>query len=170
MLGARKPIPTPPNEGFMHRLLKLAAAAVFVVAPLAARAQAAPPPSPTTPGSVMRVVLIRFKPGQAPAFWRDVQQHLKPVYDEEKRAGILLDYSFATKSTSASENDWNVALVLTYPNWASLDNLGQRTDPITLKHYGSADARTAAATKRSEYGTTVETFLMREQRINDVAR
>jgi hypothetical protein len=160
----------------MKQFTRLAAAVAFVVAPapvVVAHAQAAPATQasatpPNTPGAVIRVVHLRLKSGQAPAFWRDVQQHLKPIYEEEKRAGILTDYSFATKTTADSENDWNVSLRLTYPSWASLDNMAQRTDPITLKHYGNAEARTAANTKRTDYATVVESLLMRQQRINDL--
>jgi hypothetical protein len=120
----------------------------------------------TTPTTVTRVVLIRVKPGHNDQFWADVRQHLKPIYDEEKRQGILTNWSVATKSTLDNADDWGVALVLTYANWAALDNLGPRTDPITLAHYGSAANRTAAGSARIEHGTIVASFLTRDQTVN----
>jgi hypothetical protein len=119
-----------------------------------------------TPGAVARVVLIRIKPGHGEQFWADMRQHLKPLYDEQKKQGILTNYSVATKSTSDSPEDWNVVLTLSYPNWAALDDLGKRTDPISLAHYGSAASRTAAGNARGEHGTTVSSFLVREQALN----
>jgi hypothetical protein len=60
-----------------------------------------------------------------------------------------------------------VVLTLSYANWAAFDNLGSRTDPVTLAHYGSAAQRTAATTARQTNATTVESFLVRGQTIND---
>jgi hypothetical protein len=120
----------------------------------------------TTPGTVTRVVLIHIKPGHADMFWQDLRQHGKPVYDEEKRQGILTNYTTGTKSTTDNPDDWNVVLTLTYPNWAALDNLTSRTDPITLAHYGSAAARTAAGLARVEHSVVVASFLVRDQALN----
>lgn len=146
----------------MHKTLALALLTIALSsAPLAAQQ------SPnTTPGTVTRVVLVRVKPGHGDQFWQDVRQHLKPIYDEEKRLGIISDYSFFTKSTTENENDWGVGLALTYKNWAAIDSLTPRTDPITLAHYGSAANRTAANNARSEHSTVVSSFLMRNQTVN----
>jgi hypothetical protein len=146
----------------MHRRLAVAALALMLAAPAAIAQQSAN----TTPGTLSRVVLIRIKPGHADQFWADFRQHQKPVYDEEKRQGILTDWSVATKPTLDNPDDWGVALVLTYANWAALDNLGPRTDPITLAHYGSAANRTAAGNARLDHGTLVSTFLLRSQTVN----
>lgn len=121
----------------------------------------------TTPGPVTRVILIRITPGHADAFWQDVRQHVKPVYEEYKRRGIITDYTVATKSTTDKPDDWNVVLTLSYANWAAFDNLASRTDPVTLAHYGSAALRTAATNARVANATTVSSFLVRGQTIND---
>lgn len=146
----------------MYKPLTLVALA-FALSSAPALAQQSPNTTPTT---VTRIVLVHIKPGRTDQFWQDFRQHLKPVYDEQKRQGILTDYSVATKVTSDSPEDWNVALTLTYSNWAALDNLGPRTDPITLAHYGSAANRTAAANARIENGTVVSSFLVRGQTVN----
>jgi hypothetical protein len=146
----------------MHKPLALALLAISLTS-ASAVAQQSPNTTPTT---VSRVVLIRVKPGHNDQFWADVRQHLKPVYDEEKRQGILSDWSVATKATTDGSEDWGVALVLTYPNWAALDNLGPRTDPITLAHYGSAANRSAAGNARIEHGNIVSSFLLRDQTVN----
>lgn len=148
------------------RLRTLAVSAFSLLAvPAVAVAQ---PGSPnTTPGAVVRVTLVRVLPGRTDAFWQDMRQNLKPIYEEYKRRGIILDYTFATKATTDDPNDWNVVLTLSYPNWAALDNLGSRTDPVTLAHYGSAANRTAAANARIQNGITVSSFLIRAQAVND---
>ena len=146
----------------MHKRLALAALAI-ALSSAPALAQQSPNTTPTT---VTRVVLIRIKPGHADPFWQDVRQHLKPIYDEQKKQGMLTDYSVATKSTQDNPEDWNVALTLTYPNWAALDTFTSRADPITLAHYGSAANRTAAGNARIEHGTIVANFLVRDQTVN----
>lgn len=146
----------------MHKPLALAALAVALVS-TDGLAQQSPNTNPTT---VTRVVLIRIKPGRSDQFWQDLRQHLKPIYDEEKRQGILVDYSVATKATTENADDWNVVLTLTYRNWAALDSLAPRTDPITLAHYGSAANRSAAANARIENESVVASFLVRNQSVN----
>jgi hypothetical protein len=146
----------------MHKPLALAALALAMTAAPALTQQ-----SPnTTPTTVTRVTLVKIKPGHGDPFWADIRQHLKPLYDEYKKQGLLTDYSFSTKSTTESPDDWNVALTLTYPNWAALDTFTSRTDPITLAHYGSAANRTAANLARIEHGTVVSSFLIRNQTVN----
>jgi hypothetical protein len=121
----------------------------------------------TTPGPVTRVILIHIIPGQADAFWQDMRQHLKPVYEEYKRRGIITNYTVGTKSTTESPNDWNVVLTLSYANWAAFDNLAALTEPVTLAHYGTAAQRTMAASARVTHATTVSSFLVRAQTVND---
>ncbi|GAC1410749.1 MAG: hypothetical protein NVSMB53_05330 [Gemmatimonadaceae bacterium] len=78
----------------MHKTLPLATLAL-VLSAAPALAQQSPNTTPTT---VTRVVLIHLKPGHADQFWADFRQHGKPVYDEEKRPGILTNYTVATKT------------------------------------------------------------------------
>lgn len=143
----------------------------FAVAALAVALSSAPAlaqvGSPNiTPGPVTRVILIDIKPGRADAFWADMRRNFLPISEQQKRQKLLVDYTVATKVTADSPDDWNVVMTLTYPNWAALDTFGSRSDPITLAHYGSAANRTAAALARIENGTTVSSFLVRNQTVN----
>jgi hypothetical protein len=145
----------------MHKRLALAALGL-ALSSAPALAQQSPN---TTPGTVTRIVLVRINPGHGDQFWQDVRQHLKPIYDEEKRQGLLSNWSVATKPTQDGPQDWNVALALTYPNWAALDTFTSRADVITLAHYGSAANRTAANNARIEHGSVVANFLVRDQTV-----
>ncbi|HEU4747245.1 MAG TPA: hypothetical protein VFS56_02000 [Gemmatimonadaceae bacterium] len=127
----------------------------------------AQPGSPnTTPGTVSRVVLLDIKPGRANAFWADMRQNWKPLWDEQKRQGLLVDYSVATKTTTEGADDWDVLVTLTYANWAAFDTFGSRAAPITLRHYGSAARRDSATMARIENATTAGNFLVRDQTLN----
>ena len=114
-----------------------------------------------TPSTVTRVVLIKVNPGQRPAFDQDMMDNEIPVFEEEKKAGILTNYEIFNNVTTNGPNDWGVGIALTYPNYATLDSLGERTDPITLKHYGSAEKRQEAADRRNQIRTVQSSRLQR---------
>ncbi len=135
-------------------LVVLIVLAAFAAAPLFAQEN-------FTEGAITRIILIHIKPGHATDFWTDVRKNLKPIYEEYKKQGIITDYDFFTKATLENAEDWNVGIGLTYKNYAALDGLAARTDPMTLKAYGSREARTAAGNRRSEAATTVSSFLIR---------
>lgn len=125
-------------------------------------------PGPTgvtvTPVNVIRVVLVNVKDGERPAFDRDMVDNLIPVWEEYKKAGIITDYSIFTNVTLEEPGDWDVGYTLVYANYAALDNLGTRTNPITLKHYGTAEKRTAAGRARTDRVTIVSSRLIRDVR------
>ena len=115
-----------------------------------------------TEGAVTRIIHLRIKPGRATEFWADVRQNLKPTYEEYKKQGIIVNYGFFTKASLENADDWNVGIRLDYQNYAALDGLAVRTDPVTLKIYGSREARTAAGNRRLENATAVSSFLVRQ--------
>ena len=88
------------------------------------------------------------------------------VRKAQKAAGIILGYTVVTNQTTDSPDDWSVAFALTYANWAALDSVGARTDPITLRHYGTAQARTAVGNGRAAIRTLVRSNLMRVQNVS----
>lgn len=156
----------------MRIALALSLALVSVAPGLKAQTPtpAAPVAGNTTAGAVMRVTLLKIRDGQTTAFWDDVRRHGKPILDEEKKQGIILDYQYYTKSTTDGPDDWDVGITVTYPNWAALDTFGARMGPLTLTHYGTADARTSAVTARGTYSQVAQSFLIRQQTPNPIAK
>lgn len=148
----------------MARLTALFGALLLAtpLAPVLAQQPASAPVTVTTTG-ISRVTLFKINPGQGGAYNRDVVDNLIPIYEEYKKAGLLVSYSFFSKTTTESPDDWGVGVMLTYANWAALDNLGPRTAPITLRHYGTAERRTAAGNARNELRTVVSSFLVGNQ-------
>jgi hypothetical protein len=143
-------------------LLLLLLLSMFVLPSTHVAAQQAAGAVKVTPTTVTRVILLKINPGQRPALDQDVMDNLMPVYEEEKKAGILTNYSFFNNVTTDNPNDWGFGITLTYANYAALDTLGERADPITLKHYGSAAQRQAAADRRNQIATVVSSRLIRE--------
>lgn len=113
-------------------------------------------------GPVWRVNYIHIKPGQADAFWNDVRQNLKPIYDEWKKQGLILDYKVYTNPVADHPNDWDVAVALLYPNWAAFDQVASKAFTIAEKHYGSREAMAEAARKRNDVAEFEASRLARE--------
>lgn len=143
-------------------LLSMALATVL----LAPAVEAQPGSSNTTPGTVTRVTLMRINPGHNDMFWQDIRQNSLPIWTEQKRRGLITDYSVSTKVTAEDPNDWDVAIVVSYRNWGALDGFGARNDSVTMAHYGTAAARTAANMARLQHRVVVSSFLVRDQTVN----
>ncbi len=120
----------------------------------------------TTPGVVLRVVSYKVMAGKMNDVQMDMRQHLKPVYDEAKKQGIIVDYRIYTNSTIESPNDWDITLVIAYKNWAALDVSTEKLAAITSQHYGSTEKQQEAANKRNQMRTLVSSRLIREQTLN----
>jgi hypothetical protein len=138
-------------------LAGLALVASVVSVPSASAQVPAAPAAPAVADSgikttniIMRVNLYRFAEGMQQAALADLRTHLIPVWEAEKAAGIIVGYSTMANFNPSSRDDWQLGVTLSYKNYAALDSLGARIAPITLKHYGSAAARTAAADARAK--------------------
>ena len=113
-------------------------------------------------GPVWRVTYVHIKPGQSDAFWADVRTHLKPIWEEQKKQGLITDYKLFTNATTNASNDWNVAVAILYSNWAALDQIDAKAATIATAHYGSRDAMLDAAKKRADFSELVGSHLARE--------
>ncbi|HWY56817.1 MAG TPA: hypothetical protein VNZ03_20285 [Terriglobales bacterium] len=140
---------------------KTIAVVVFLVAVLGASSGFAQNPNYDV-GPVWRVTYSHVKPGMGDAFWNDFRQHIKPVLDEQKKQGLISDYKAFINPTTNQPNDWDVAVAILYPSWASLDQIDAKAASITVKHYGSREAAFEAARKRSDIRDVVASHLARE--------
>ena len=113
-------------------------------------------------GPVWRVLYVSVKPGMADQYWDDLHQNFKPLYEEYKKQGWIVDYKFYTNPIAEHPDDWNVAIAIEYKNWGSMDEIAEKATAIVEKHYGSHQASVDAAKKRAEYSTTIKNSLARE--------
>jgi len=113
-------------------------------------------------GPVWRVTYYHIKPGQGEAFWKDFRENLKPVYESVKKEGLLSDYKVWLNLVTDHPDDWDVAVGLLFPNYATLDQIDAKAATISAKHYGSRDAMIEAGKKRNELREVVASRLARE--------
>jgi len=123
-----------------------------------------------TLGPIQRIILLDIKPGKGSEFWTDLRQNVRPLYDEYKRQGLIQDYSFGLKTTAEGPQDWDVAIVLTFKNWAALDTFATKGDSVSMRYYSSYAKRSEMGAKRAEFGTTVSSFLVRNVTLRELPR
>ena len=113
-------------------------------------------------GPVWRVTYFSIKPGEGDAFWKDFREHIKPLYEEFKKAGFISEYKAFVNPVVDHPHDWDVAIGILYPNYAALDQLDSKGASVAVKHYGSRDAALEAAKKRADLREVVASHLARE--------
>src|ERR1700684_2451776 len=74
-----------------------------------------------TEGPIWRIQLIRVKPTQMDAYLTSLRQSTKPVIEEQKRQGMIVDYKVFLKETKNKPEDWDICAAVEYKNYARMD-------------------------------------------------
>lgn len=105
--------------------------------------------------------MVKTKAGMSDDYLKQISQSVKPVYDEEKKQKIILDYKILD-GNAAGAQDFDILIMVEYPNMAALDGLRDKMDPILEKVMGSEEQRRATAVKRLDIREILGTKTMRE--------
>ena len=117
--------------------------------------------APYTEGPVWTITMVRTKAGLADDYLKQISGTVKPVYEEEKKQKIIVDYKIL-EGDAMGPQDYNILIMVEYPNMAALDGLRDKMDPIIEKVMGSEDQRRATAVKRLDIREILGTKTMRE--------
>src|SRR5207253_5195511 len=117
--------------------------------------------APYNEGPVWTLTMIKTKTGLADEYIKQITGTVKPIYDEEKKQKVILDYKILNGEAS-DPHDFNILILVEYPNWAAFDTLRSKTDPIVEKVMGSEEARKEIAVKRLDIREILGTKTMRE--------
>jgi len=115
-----------------------------------------------TEGGVTRVTLVQILPGHFNAFMEDLKTNIKPIWDAEKKAGLIEDYSIFLNSTRANPDDWDIGFAISYKNFAALDGLSQKVLDLRMKQYGDKSKEQQVIDKRVQNARTITSILTRE--------
>src|SRR5437773_7921763 len=115
-----------------------------------------------TEGPVWRVTLVRVKPAQMDAYLTSLRQATKPLLEEEKRTGAIIDYKILLKETNSGPQDWDVALAVEYKNHAAMDGLTAKGEAVRDKIMGGKQQAQQVAEKRQEIREIVSSELLQE--------
>ena len=105
--------------------------------------------------------MVKTKPGMSDDYLKALARIFKTTNDEAKKQGIITDYKILAGG-AATQQDYDILLMIEYPNMAALDGLRDKTDPISAKLIGSQDQQRQLAVKRLEIREIMGDKLMRE--------
>jgi len=115
-----------------------------------------------TEGPVWRVELIRVKATHMDEYLASLRQASKPLLDEQKRQGLILDYKFFLKETKNDPQDWDVCLAIEYKNHAALDGLDAKEQAIRDKVLGGKQQAQQLGEMRQQYRELVSSEQLQE--------
>jgi len=105
--------------------------------------------------------MIKTKTGLEDEYLKQITGTVKPVYEEAKKQKIVLSYKILN-GESSNPHDFNILILVEYPNWAAFDNLRSKMDPVLAKVMGSEEQRKDMAVKRLDVREILGTKTMRE--------
>jgi hypothetical protein len=115
-----------------------------------------------TEGGVTRVTLVQILPGHFNAFMDDLKTNVKPLWDAEKKAGLIDNYSIFFNITRANPDDWDIGFTLSYKNLAALDGLAQKVLDLRMQQYGDKSKEQGVIDKRVQNGRLITSILTRD--------
>lgn len=118
---------------------------------------------PYTEGSVWDVSLVRTTPGQYEAYLADLSNVWKKFNDEAMEQGIVKSYKILS-APRATPEDWNLILLVEYPNMATFDDASEKFDPIAESILGDLQDQGAATVERAQLRDILGSKLARELR------
>ena len=113
-------------------------------------------------GAVERVVLLHVLPGHFDAFMDDLKTNIVPIWEAQKKAGLIQDYQMFLNTTRSSGEEWDFGYSLIFKNMAALDGLPDKVYELRMKQYGSPSAEQKVIDKRVENVHIVSSYLPRE--------
>ena len=117
--------------------------------------------APYTEGSVWQITMVKTKPGMGDDYLKALAKIFKTTNDEAKKQGIITDYKILIGDAS-TQQDYDMLLMIQYPNMAALDGLRDKTDPISSKMIGTDDQQRQLAVKRLDIREIMGDKTMRE--------
>ena len=140
----------------MRRMLPVIACLLFSMFAVQALAQ-----EHYTEGPVWRCTLVRVAEGKMDAYLTSLRANSKPLIDEEKKQGLIMDYKIFLKETKENQQDWDIAVCVLYKNHAAMDGLQAKFEAIRDK-VSSKSAMQDVAEKRTAIREILSSVLMQE--------
>src|ERR1700737_243675 len=117
--------------------------------------------APYNEGPVWALTMVKTKTGLSDEYLKQITGTVKPVYDEEKKQKVILDYKIL-QGQAASPHDFDILILVEYPNWGAFDHLRDKMDPVVSKVMGSQDQQRELVVKRLDIREILGTKTMQE--------
>jgi L-rhamnose mutarotase len=115
-----------------------------------------------TEGPIWRVTLIRVKPTHMDEYLTSMRKSAKPIYEEMKQQGTILDYKVFLKETKNNPEDWDLCIAVEYKNHAAMDGLAAKGEALRDKILGGKSQALQINEKRGEYREIISSELLQE--------
>lgn len=115
-----------------------------------------------TEGPIWRTSLIRVKPTAMDAYLTSLRQSSKPLLEEQKRQGMIMDYKIFLKQTKSGLDDWDICLAVEYKNYAAMDGLTAKGEMLRDKILGGKQPAQQLSDKRAEIREVISSDLLQE--------
>lgn len=112
-------------------------------------------------GPVVMMSYIRTQPGGFEEYMRYLAGTYRPLMEEYKKQGIILDYA-VYNAIPTTPDDADLILTVTYKNMAALDDLQARTDPLDKKVWGTLPKADQAYADRSKIRKELGSRIVRQ--------
>ncbi|MGH7564250.1 MAG: hypothetical protein ACREK5_07485 [Gemmatimonadota bacterium] len=116
---------------------------------------------PYTEGSVWEVSYVKTTPGHIEDYLRDLAAGWKRVNDAAIEQGYIRSYKILAAG-AADRDDWDLMLLVEYPNMAALDGGMEKYDPIVAQVFGSLPQSQQATVQRTQLREILGEKLARE--------
>ena len=115
-----------------------------------------------TEGPIWRIQLIRVKPTHMDEYLTSLRKSTKPMIEEEKRQGLILDYKVFLKETKNNPEDWDICVAIQYKNYAAMDGLAAKGEAVRDKIMGGKQPAQQLSEKRAEIREIISSELLQE--------
>ncbi len=115
-----------------------------------------------TEGPIWRVQLIRVKPTHMDDYLTSLRQSTKPLMEEQKKQGTIMDYKVFLKETKNNPEDWDICVAIQYKNHAALDGLAAKGEALRDKILGGKAPAQQLSDKRAEIREIISSELLQE--------
>jgi hypothetical protein len=96
------------------------------------------------------------------AYLTSLRQSSKPILEEQKRSGMIMDYKLFLKETKNNPEDWDVCLAVEYKNHAAMDGLAAKGELLRDKIIGGKQPAQQLSEKRAEIREVISSELLQE--------
>jgi hypothetical protein len=117
-----------------------------------------------TEGAVVSVGYVRTKPGMFDEYLRYLDGPYKQFMEEQKKAGNIIDYG-VYQAYPRNPHEPDLILTTVYKNWAAMDGLRDRLDPIVKKVFGSLDSASKGSADREKVRENLGGQFLRELKL-----
>jgi hypothetical protein len=116
---------------------------------------------PYTEGPVVNISSIRTEYGKFDDYMNYLNTTWKKTQEAAKKAGYILSYRVLA-AEPRSPTDPDLYLIITYKNWAALDDALAKNDAITTAVEGSIETANKAAVDRGKMRTVLGSETVQE--------